>query len=101
MRRVVAILFALLSVLDVAAETDALAEREARRARRVERSQRADSLARKNDRFPIFGLFRNSYIATGVATNRPISTYSSDVKFQFSFGLRLWSIADKADILFT
>ena len=101
MRRAVVILLALLCVLDASAETNSAPTREVRQARRAERSRRADSLARNNPRFPIFGLFRNNYFSTGVATNRPISQYSSDVKFQLSVGLRLWSIADKADILFT
>ena len=98
MRRVVILLVALVAL----AEPLMARERTAEELRlRNEQRERRDSLARHNDRFPIFGLFRNNYLATGVATDRAISSSSADVKFQFSIGVRLWGVADKADFLFT
>ena len=52
-------------------------------------------------RFPTFGLWRTSYVATGFQTNKRISVNTADVKFQFSIALHLWRIRNKADILFT
>lgn len=61
-----------------------------------------DSLTVKSkSRYPAIGLWRDSYIATGVATNKPISQYTSDVKFQLSLAVRLWSIKEKVDIFAT
>ena len=97
MRTIVLILATLLlATSSMAAQRDSV-----KMATRALRSARADSMARANPRFPIFGLFRNNYIATGLSTAHPVSQYSSDVKFQLSVGLRLWSIANQADILFT
>ena len=54
-----------------------------------------------NHLLPRFGLWRTSYFATGVHTNKPLSVDSADVKFQVSVALRMWTIRDKAEILFT
>ena len=51
--------------------------------------------------YPVLGLWKDGYIATGFATNKPVSQYSSDIKFQLSLALRLWSIKGKVDILAT
>lgn len=51
--------------------------------------------------YPVLGMWKNSYFATGVATNQPISKNSSDVKFQLSVAMRLWNIKNKVDILAT
>ena len=51
--------------------------------------------------YPVLGLWKQSYIATGFATNKPVSQYTSDVKFQLSMALRLWSIRGKVDFLAT
>ena len=51
--------------------------------------------------YPALGMWKNGYFATGVATNQPISKYSSDVKFQLSLALRLWNIKEKVDIFAT
>lgn len=48
--------------------------------------------------YPTFGLWRNSYFATGISTNQAVSQYSADAKFQISFAVRLWNIKGKADI---
>ena len=62
----------------------------------------ADSIAVKpKSQYPVLGLWKHSYIATGFATNRPVSQYSSDVKFQLSMALRLWSINGKVDFFAT
>lgn len=62
----------------------------------------ADSLVVKSkSQYPILGLWKHSYFTTGVATNQPISKYSSDVKFQLSFALRLWHPKSNVDILAT
>ena len=62
----------------------------------------ADSIAIKpKSQYPVFGMWRNSYFATGVSLDEPISQYSADAKFQLSLGLRLWNIKGKADIFFT
>jgi phospholipase A1 len=51
--------------------------------------------------YPVLGLWKQSYITTGFATNKPVSQYTSDVKFQLSMALRLWSIRGKVDFLAT
>lgn len=99
MQRVVLLIVAALTLW--ICPTGARGRSEAELQAREEARARRDSLARHNDRFPIFGIFRNNYLATGFATNRPVSSYTSDVKFQLSVGVRLWSVADKADFIFT
>ena len=62
----------------------------------------ADSLVvKQKSQYPVLGLWKNGYFATGFATNKPVSKYSSDVKFQLSLALRLWSIKQKVDIFAT
>jgi phospholipase A1 len=65
-------------------------------------AESVDSLVVKpKSQYPVFGMWRNSYFATGASLDRPLSQYSADVKFQLSLGLRLWNIKGKADILAT
>ena len=60
-----------------------------------------DSIAVKSkSQYPVLGLWKNGYFATGFATNKPISQYTSDVKFQLSLALRLWSIESKGVDIF-
>ena len=62
----------------------------------------SDSIAvKQKSQYPVLGLWRNGYFATGIATNKPVSKYTSDVKFQLSLALRLWSIKQKVDIFAT
>lgn len=83
MRRFIAILFALVVSLSASAEG-------------------ADSIAVKSkSRYPVLGMWKHSYIATGFATNKPVTKYSSDIKFQLSLALRLWNIKGKVDIFAT
>lgn len=56
---------------------------------------------KSRSQYPVLGLWKQNYIATGFATNKPVSQYSSDVKFQLSLALRLWSINGKVDFLAT
>ena len=51
--------------------------------------------------YPTLGLWKHNYIATGFATNAPVTQYTSDVKFQLSLALHLWNIKDKIDIFAT
>ena len=57
--------------------------------------------AKSKSEYPVLGLWKHGYIATGFATNKPVSQYTSDVKFQLSVALRLWNIKGKADIFAT
>ena len=83
MRRLFAIILASIFALSASAES-------------------ADSLVVKpKSRYPVFGMWRNSYFATGASLDKPLSQYSADAKFQVSLGLRLWNIKGKADIFFT
>ena len=59
-----------------------------------------DSTSYNKSQYPILGLWRNGYFATGFATNKPVSKESSDVKFQLSLALRLWSIESKGVDIF-
>ena len=95
MRKVLVIAFVLLSFAVSANETDSLA------LNKKEFSALKPNHSTQKSRYPILGMWRNGYIATGVATNQPISQYSSDVKFQLSLALRLWSIKEKVDIFAT
>ena len=56
---------------------------------------------KQGSEYPVLGLWKQNYIATGFATNSPVSKYTSDVKFQLSLALRLWNIKDRVDILAT
>ena len=58
-------------------------------------------LSTKKSQYPVLGLWKSNYIATGFATNKPVSQYSSDVKFQLSLALRLWNINGKVDLFAT
>ena len=87
MRRFVTIFFLVISFAVSARQTDSLRLEEKHSARRSE--------------YPVLGLWKHSYFATGVATNQPVSKYSSDVKFQLSMALRLWSIKEKVDLFAT
>ena len=60
-----------------------------------------DVAIKSRSQYPVLGLWKQNYIATGFATNKPVSQYSSDVKFQLSLALRLWSINGKVDFLAT
>lgn len=51
--------------------------------------------------YPVLGLWKSNYFITGFATNKPVSKFSSDVKFQLSLALRLWSIKGKVDFFAT
>ena len=58
----------------------------------------ADSISvKQKSQYPVLGLWRNSYFTTGFATNKPVSKYTSDVKFQLSLALRLWHI-EKSEV---
>ncbi len=82
MRRLLVILFTLLCFAVSAKQRDSL------------------SLNAKS-RYPVVGLWRNSYFTTGLSLNKPVSQYSADAKFQVSLAVRLWNIKGKADIFFT
>ena len=58
-------------------------------------------LSTPKSQYPILGLWKGNYMATGFATNKPVSQYTSDVKFQLSIALRLWSIKGKVDLFAT
>ena len=58
-------------------------------------------LSTLKSQYPAIGLWKDSYFATGFATNQRVSQYSSDVKFQLSLAARLWSIKGKVDFLAT
>ena len=65
-------------------------------------AESGDSIAVKSkSQYPVLGLWKNGYIATGFSTNRPVSQYTSDVKFQLSLALRLWHIKDDVDLFAT
>ena len=59
-----------------------------------------DSVSYKGQ-YPALGLWRNNYFTTGIATNKPVSQYSADAKFQVSLALRLWNIKGDWDIFAT
>ena len=48
-------------------------------------------LSTPKSQYPVIGMWKQNYMVTGFATNRPVSQYSSDIKFQLSVALRLWS----------
>ncbi|MBR6655868.1 MAG: phospholipase A [Alistipes sp.] len=58
-------------------------------------------VVKQKSRYPVIGMWKQNYIATGFATNQPVSKFSSDIKFQLSLALRLWNIKGKVDILTT
>ena len=58
-------------------------------------------LSTPKSQYPVIGMWKQNYMVTGFATNRPVSQYSSDVKFQLSLALRLWNINGKVDFLAT
>ena len=58
-------------------------------------------LSTPKSRYPVIGMWKQNYIATGFATNRPVSKYTSDIKFQLSVAMRLWSVKGKVDIFAT
>ena len=64
-------------------------------------AEERDSISYGKSRYPAISLWKQNYIVTGFATNAPVSKYTSDVKFQLSLALRLWSIKDKIDIFAT
>jgi phospholipase A1 len=83
MKRVLAIVLALIFALSTSAEG-------------------IDSNAVKpKSQYPVIGMWKQNYIVTGIATNQPISQYSSDIKFQLSLALRLWNIKGKVDLFAT
>lgn len=49
-----------------------------------------DELLRQFQREPNFGMYHDTYIITGAATNKPISRETADAKFQISFRHRLF-----------
>ena len=51
----------------------------------------ANSVLESKSQYPVIGMWKQNYMVTGFATNRPVSQYSSDIKFQLSVALRLWS----------
>ncbi len=52
----------------------------------------SDSLAvKQKSQYPVIGMWKQNYMITGFATNKPVSKFSSDIKFQLSVALRLWS----------
>lgn len=60
-----------------------------------------DSVAvKQKSQYPVIGMWKQNYIATGFATNKPVSKFTSDIKFQLSIALRLWSNG-KVDIFST
>ena len=87
MRRLLTILFLLVSFAASADTVESVAQTEKR--------------AEHKSEYPALGMWKHSYVATGFATNQPITKYSSDVKFQLSFALRLWNIKEKVDIFAT
>lgn len=87
MRGLFTILFLVVSFVASAEPTDSL---------RLDESR-----PKSKSEYPVLGLWKHNYIATGFATNQPVTKYSSDIKFQLSIALRLWNIKGKVDILAT
>ncbi len=60
-----------------------------------------DSVAvKQKSQYSVIGMWKQNYIATGFATNKPVSKFTSDIKFQLSLALRLWGNG-KVDIFTT
>lgn len=95
MRKVLTILFILLCFTVSAKQTELLL------SNRNEKNHSNAHLSASKSRYPIIGMWKQNYMATGFATNKPVSQYTSDIKFQLSVALRLWSIKDKVDIFAT
>lgn len=87
MKRLLTIVFLVVCFAASAEHRDSLAQNEKHSVRKSE--------------YPVLGVWKHSYFATGFATNQPITKNSSDVKFQLSVALRLWSIKEKVDIFAT
>ena len=87
MKRLLAIIFLVICFTASAKQQDSIIQA---KRRSVQKSE-----------YPILGLWRHGYFATGIATNQPVTKYSSDVKFQLSLALRLWNIKEKVDIFAT
>lgn len=95
MRRLLFILLAFTMTLSARAyDADSVATKFAKR-------EVAATKHNKKSLYPTFGMWRNSYFTTGISTNKPVSQYSADAKFQLSLAIRLWNIKGKADIFFT
>ncbi|MBQ5647816.1 MAG: phospholipase A [Alistipes sp.] len=83
MKRVLMILFAVVFSLSASAKS-------------------GDSIVvKQKSRYPVIGMWKQNYMVTGFATNKPVSKFSSDIKFQLSLALRLWSIKGEVDIFAT
>lgn len=62
----------------------------------------SDTIAIKSkSRYPVVGMWKHNYMATGFATNSPITKNTCDIKFQLSVAVRLWNIKGDWDILAT
>ena len=97
MSRFIAILLALVVSLSVSAKgADSVAIN-----KKISTLNPQSSIEKGKSQYPTLGLWKNGYIATGVATNKPVSQYTSDVKFQLSIALRLWHIKNDVDIFAT
>ena len=97
MRRFLAIAFTLLCVAASAKQGDSLSLN--KRARKL--SSETTCTSSIKSQYPVIGMWKQSYISTGFATNKPVSKYTSDIKFQLSLALRLWSIRGEVDIFAT
>jgi hypothetical protein len=83
MQRFIAILFSLLFLFSASAKDK-------------------DSIVIKSkSQYPVIGMWKQNYMVTGFATNKPVSKYTSDIKFQLSVAMRLWSINGKVDFFAT
>ena len=87
MKRLLTIAFLLICFVASAGQTDSVSNIGKRSVQKSE--------------YPVLGMWKHSYFATGFATNKPVTKYTSDVKFQLSIALRLWSIKEKVDIFAT
>ncbi len=93
MRRFLTIIFLVFCFAASAKQADSLSLNK--------RERRVAQTSPEKSQYPVIGMWKQNYLVTGFATNQPVSQYSSDVKFQLSLALRLWSIKGKVDIFAT
>ena len=97
MKRVLAIVFITLCFAVSAKQTDSLSLNKREKNLSTLNSQ----LQTPKSRYPVIGMWKQNYMVTGFATNKPVSQYTSDIKFQLSVAMRLWSVKGKVDIFAT
>ena len=55
----------------------------------------------QKEKLPLFGLFRETYAATGFSPMHDLNKHTADVRIQLSLALRLWRMSDDVDLLGT